>query len=113
MSGVVTAATIASIGLGIGGTVLNAVQGATQAGAQKKALQSQENAQKKAELATISQNRKSEMAQNAANMRTPDIAAIMARAAKSGQNMSSTMLTGAGGVDPNSLQLGRTTLLGA
>lgn len=52
-------------------------------------------------------------ANNRANAKSPDTAAAMAAnmlAGKSGQ--SGTMLTGSQGIDPNSLTLGKSTLLG-
>ena len=52
-------------------------------------------------------------ANNKANAKTPDATALMAAnlaASKNGQ--AGTLLTGPGGVDPNSLKLGRSTLLG-
>jgi acyl-coenzyme A synthetase/AMP-(fatty) acid ligase len=52
-------------------------------------------------------------ASNKANQKQPDAGAMLSAnltAGKAGQ--SSTLLTGAGGIDPNSLTLGKTTLLG-
>lgn len=52
-------------------------------------------------------------ANNRANQKTPDLAAMLAAnqlAATGGQG--STMLTGPGGVNPNSLSLGKSGLIG-
>lgn len=52
-------------------------------------------------------------ANNRANQKTPDLAAMLAAnqlAATGGQG--STMLTGPGGVNPNSLSLGKSSLIG-
>lgn len=55
----------------------------------------------------------SDMANNKANARKPDSAAAMAAAILAGKNgQSGTMLTGPSGVDPNTLMLGKATLLG-
>ena len=52
-------------------------------------------------------------ANNRANAKAPDSAAMMAANVLSGKaGQSSTMLTGPSGVDPNSLLLGKNTLLG-
>lgn len=52
-------------------------------------------------------------ANNAANAKSPDAAAMMAANLAAGkQGASGTMLTGPGGVDPNSLTLGKPSLLG-
>lgn len=113
MSGVVTAATIATVALGAGQLVQSISSGHAQAAAQKKALTNQQNAQQRAETATLAQRRSSETAQNKANMKTPDIAGILARAAQSGASgLAGTMLTGPSGVNPAGLNLGKTSLLG-
>lgn len=54
--------------------------------------------------------RKSEDAMRAATKKSPDVAAIMG-GMRNPKNLP-TMLSGTGGVDPTSLTLGRTTLLG-
>lgn len=107
---------LAAIGTGLAGAglVTSIVQGNKQNANAKKSLQNQQNAQTQAEQQALSTERKNEVAQNAANMKTPDIASILSRAANSGkQGVSSTMLTGPSGIDPTSLNLGRSTLLGS
>jgi hypothetical protein len=52
-------------------------------------------------------------ANNAANAKSPDAAAMMAANLAAGKaGASGTMITGPGGVDPNSLTLGKTSLIG-
>lgn len=54
-----------------------------------------------------------EQAQNRANAKSPDSAAMLSANMQAGQaGQGSTMLTGPGGVDPTTLALGKTTLLG-
>jgi fatty acid desaturase len=79
--------------------------------AQQDAMRQQKKAQTQATAAAASQQRQSEMAINAANRRSPDVSSIMAGASKAA-GVSGTMLTGPAGVDPNSLALGRSSLLG-
>lgn len=56
----------------------------------------------------------SEEATNRANARAPDVSGIVSAAQQAAQGgAGSTMLTGPQGVDPNSLSLGKNTLLGA
>jgi len=113
MSGAIVAATIASAAAGIGSTIYGIKSGQDQAAVQQKALKNQTTAQQTAEANTLSTQRKSEQAQNAANQKTPDVASILQRAATAGNaGQSSTMLTGPGGINPGSLSLGKTTLLG-
>lgn len=107
MSGVITAAAVVAA---TATTAYSVYQGQKQAEAQKDALKDQKTAQKQAEAQARTQQRQSEMAVNAANQKQPDMNAIQ-RAAQSG-GMTGTMLTGPAGVDPNSLSLGKSTLLG-
>jgi hypothetical protein len=61
----------------------------------------------------MKQQQKSEIAMSAANRRKPNIAAIMDNAAEGSMGgPSGTMLTGPMGVNPQDLQLGRSSLLG-
>lgn len=109
-----TAIALASLGVGAAGTAYGIVNGQAQQAAQQKSLKSQNTAQQTAEGAALSTQRKSETAQNQVNQQTPDIAAILSRAATAGKaGQSSTMLTGPGGVDPTMLNLGKSTLLGS
>jgi hypothetical protein len=81
--------------------------------AQQDAMRQQKKAQTQATAAAASQQRQSEMTINAANRRSPDVSSIMAGASKAASGgVGGTMLTGPAGVDPNSLALGRSSLLG-
>ena len=104
MSGVLIGAAVAVSAAGIG---MSAAQGADQADQAKKSMeQSQANADRTAKQADQDFNR--------ANQRQPDTAAILSAAQQAGKGgASGTMLTGAQGVDPASLTLGKNTLLGA
>lgn len=115
MSGVTAATIIAGIGAAtaVGGTAYSIVNGQAQQAAQQKSLTQQKTAQDTAKAAALSTQRKGELAQNAANMKTPDIASILARASgPSKSGIGSTMLTGPGGVNTGDLTLGKSSLLG-
>ena len=99
MSGVITAAAV----VGAAATIYNGKQ---QADAAKDASrQAQANADK--------QMKSADEANNRANQKQPDTSAILDAANQAGKaGASGTMLTGAQGVDPNQLALGKSTLLG-
>lgn len=96
------------LGSGLGGLfglVYQKNQDAVQAQktAQTQALQAAQNTATQADIAT-----------NRANQKTPDMAAaFLGNQQAGGAGISSTMLTGPSGVDPNILQLGKNTLLGS
>lgn len=117
MSGAITAGTIiAGIGAAaaVGGGIYSVVNGQNTAATQQQALKNQNTAQQKAEGASLSTERQAANAANAANQQTPDVSAILQRAATAGNaGQSSTMLTGAAGVSPGTLNLGKSTLLGS
>lgn len=117
MSGGISLSTIAALvgaGAAVGGTAYGVYNGQKQQGVQKKALAQQTQAQQEAEANSLSAERKSELAQNAASQTAPNVASILAKAATMGNNgLSSTMLTGPGGVNPGALNLGKNTLLGS
>lgn len=96
-----TAVAIAAIGAGA--SAYSARQGAI---AQKDAGQ--------AAIAAAKTNAQAaDEANNAANSHSPDVSATLAANLAAGrQGASGTMLTGPGGVDPNTLTLGRSSLLG-
>lgn len=111
-----------SVGLGAFGTAANMHSQQKAAKEQKKATeaasaQAAETAQKAeaaAEAATKSATDKADQANNRINAKRPDMGGVQSsidQMAKGGQ--SGTLLTGPGGVDPKTLLLGRTTLLGA
>lgn len=98
---------IAWLALGTGAAAaISYDQGQKAQGAQRDAqAQAQRNAEKQAALA--------DQANNRANGKKPNVAGLMsenAMAAKGG--ISDTMLTGPGGVNPDELKLGKSTLLG-
>lgn len=109
MSGVITAATALALS-----TAYTIYSGERAAKDQQEALQRQKEAQTQAENRAITQTQLSEQAQNKANQKVPDITSIMQNAQKAAAGgASSTMLTGPGGIDTSSLQLGKSTLLGS
>lgn len=97
----------------VGSTAYGIYNGQQQEGAQQNALKKQNTAQQTATAAALSTERKGEIAQGAANQQTPDVSSILKRAATTGGGLSSTMLTGPGGVDTSGLNLGKSTLLGS
>ena len=81
--------------------------------AQEDAMRKQEAAQAQAAKQAQSQTRLSRQAMAAANRIEPAVGGIMQAAQESTQGgPSSTMLTGPMGVNPQDLQLGRSSLLG-
>ncbi len=101
MSGAILAvAAVASV-------AISAKNGADQADAAKKSMQqAQANADRTQKQADQDFNR--------ANQKKPDTVGILSAAQQAGKSgASGTMLTGAQGVDPASLTLGKNTLLGA
>ena len=90
----------------VASTAYSIYSGEKQKSAQKSAAKTaQANADKQAQLAEQDLNR--------ANQKSPDVGALLsANQQQSLSGQSGTMLTGSQGVDPNSLSLGRATLLG-
>lgn len=83
------------------------------AAAAQKGMELQQQANNTAIDQATKQADQADQANNRANSKAPDLAALFGQNvlnAKGGQ--SGTMLTGAQGVDPNSLLLGKKTLLG-
>lgn len=116
MAGTISATTAALIAAGVGAasTGVGLYESSKQNAAQRKALVQQNKAQQTAQANALSTERQSAVAQNAANQQTPNVAGILARAAKMGNNgLSSTMLTGPAGVPGANLNLGKQTLLGS
>lgn len=73
----------------------------------------QKKAQNAAAAEARSQQRRSQQAMSAANRAEPNVAGIMGAAESGGAGgPASTMLTGPMGVNPQDLQLGRSSLLG-
>lgn len=109
--GALAVGSLAVAGAGLGYTISSGEDAKRK---QADALGRQQNAQTQAVNAAQGQRKQSEMAVNQANRRQPDVAGIMqaASAASSGGG-AGTMLTGPTGVDPNSLALGKSSLLGS
>lgn len=108
MSGAATIAAVAAAVTAVGVSVYSANEQKKAAEAtleQQKAAQAEATAQYEAQVAA------SEEAFNAANQQQASSATAMERAAEPGA--ASTMLTGPLGVNPEELQLGKRTLLGA
>ena len=99
MSGVITA--VSAIG-----TLASVVSGMKQASATKDAAnQAKANADRAYE--------QSQQVNNRANQKSPDTMALLDAAQQAGKGgAGGTMLTGAQGIDPNALGLGKNTLLG-
>jgi hypothetical protein len=95
---------------GAGATAYSAVSSSQ---AQDYAARQQKKAQDAAAAKARTEQRRSQQAMAAANRAEPDVAGIMG-AAQSGAagGPASTMLAGPTGVNPQELQLGRTSLLG-
>jgi len=75
--------------------------------------QQQKGAQYQAQQAALKQEKQMEQQLNAANKKRPNTSAMLDSASQSARaGQSGTMLTGAQGVDPSMLTLGKTTLLG-
>jgi polyphosphate kinase 2 (PPK2 family) len=105
MSGAITATTVMAAA-SVAGVAMSAINGQKQASAAKDAqAQAQANADK--------QLKEQDQATNRANQKSPDTMAILDAATQAGKGgASGTMLTGAQGIDPNLLTLGKSTLLG-
>jgi len=97
MSGPLTAAVVA-------GTAYSIYSG-------ERASKKQDAAQRQAVVAAKKQESLADQAVNAANRKAPDTSALLAAAQQTGKG-ASTLLTGPAGVDPNTLLLGKSTLLG-
>lgn len=101
MSGVTTATILA--GAAVAATIYNGQQQASAA----------KDAQRQAQVNADKQLKEQQEATNRANQKSPDTMAILDQASQAGKGgASGTMLTGAQGIDPNLLTLGKNTLLG-
>lgn len=101
-------AAVSSIALGV-----LAAASAAQAYSTIKQTEAQKSAQGKAEDAASKQEQAAQREFKRQNRKQPDIAAMLAaNRDAAGGGVGSTMLTGASGVEPGSLSLGKSTLLG-
>jgi hypothetical protein len=79
----------------------------------EKQSSAQNKAQKNAEKQARAQSVAADQELNRANQKAPDTNALLSAAQMAGkQGGSSTLLTGAQGIDPNALNLGKNSLLG-
>lgn len=79
----------------------------------ERAASKQDKAQSEAKANALKQEKAAEEATNKANQKRPDAQGALDSAMQAGKSgASGTLLTGATGVDPATLQLGKTTLLG-
>jgi hypothetical protein len=116
MAGSTLATTAALIAAGVGAAGVGAglYTGAKTQQGQQKALALQKTGQQQAVQSALSTQRQGQIQQAAANMKAPDVASILQRAALAAKGgMGATMLTGAGGIQPGMLNLGKTSLLGS
>ena len=105
---------LASLGVAAAGTGIAAYNGEKANSNQAAALKNQTTATQSAEANALSTERKNQTASNAVNQQAPDIASILSQAANQSKvGVGSTMLTGSGGVNTSSLNLGKSTLLGS
>ena len=95
--------------VGTGASIIAGEQGRKQ---QKAALGEQQRAQADQAKRAAMQQRRSEQAMAGAARREPNVQGIMAAAQETAGGPTSTMLTGPMGVNPQDLNLGRSTLLG-
>lgn len=95
--------------VGTGASIIAGEQGRKQ---QKAALGEQQRAQEQQAARASMQQRRSEQRMAGAARREPDVQGIMAAAQETAGGPTSTMLTGPMGVNPQDLNLGRSTLLG-
>lgn len=103
MSGATTAVALGVMAAASVAGVVNARQQTIQ----------QQRAQGKAEDAAAKQEQLAAREMRKANRKAPDVGSLLAgNLAGAHGGVGSTMLTGAAGVDPGSLSLGRSTLLG-
>lgn len=97
---------IASLIVSAVGVGTSIYQGNKQDKANKSAAnQAKENARKAQAQADIDTNR--------TNQKQTDAQSVLSKQQQDAAGTGSTMLTGVGGIDPNSLKLGKQTLLGA
>lgn len=103
MPAAIPIATLIVSAVGVGASIY---QGNKQDAANRNsANQAKENAKKAQAQADIDTNR--------ANQKQTDAKSVLSQQQQDAAGSGSTMLTGAGGIDPNSLKLGKQTLLGA
>lgn len=110
MTGGITASTVAAVVgavAAVGGVAASVANGSAQSDAAKKSMQ-------QAQANANDAQRQADQEFNRANQKKPDTSAILSAQQQAGKaGISGTMLTGPSGVDPASLTLGKSTLLGS
>lgn len=91
------------------GAAASGVQNAQAQNAASQGRRDQSEAQGRAEATALSAQIQEEDALRAENRKTPDVSNLIGDADTGGLG---NLLTGVGGVDPNKLNLGRSTVLG-
>lgn len=110
MSGAATAVVAAAA---VAGAVVAYDNGQKQKRAAERAAEQQERAMKQQAKQAEDLANRAEQDMNRANQSRPNTQGALDAASQAGRaGPSGTLLTGPQGVDPNSLQLGKTTLLG-
>lgn len=100
--------------LGLGAIGAGIVQGERAKSAQKEAIRRQDAAQREATNRATAEQRRQEMERRRLNKKTPNVAGILKREqGASTSGVGSTVLTGAAGVSPGRLMLGRSSMLGS
>ena len=107
-----TGAAVAGAAAGLGTLGYGIAAGESGKKAQRQALKEQQRAQAEQAARAAIQQRRSEQAMAGAARREPNVQGIMAAAQETAGGPTSTMLTGPMGVNPQDLNLGRSTLLG-
>jgi hypothetical protein len=102
----------AALALGAAGLGYSISAGESAKKEQRKALEQQTRSQQQQAARAAMQQRRSEMAMAGAQRKQPNVAGIMAGAEEAAGGPTSTMLTGPMGINPQDLNLGRSTLLG-
>ena len=111
LGAVVAGTGVAATAAGVGYTIASGEDAKRK---QADALGKQERAQTQAVASAEKQSQQSQQLVNRANQKRPDVSSIMQAAADSSKGgAAGTMLTGPTGVDPNSLALGKSSLLGS
>jgi hypothetical protein len=90
-----------------------AVSAGSSAYSAKQGADAQRRAGQQAVAAAKTNAQAADEANNAANARSPDVSSMLAANLAAGkQGAAGTMLTGPGGIDPTTLTLGKSSLLG-
>ena len=98
----------------ISAVVVGVVSAAASIAAAQSNRRSANQAQDEARRTALKNEKNAQEAQNRADQKSPDTASILSAAQQASKGgASGTMLTGPLGVDPDTLKLGKTSLLGS